>query len=56
MLLQFIKIGYWKGGRGGGEKRERGGGLIMEIVKTDTTKLLHSLAIEETNKGYESST
>ena len=23
MLLQFIKIGYWKGGRGGGEKGGR---------------------------------
>ena len=24
MLLQFIKIGYWKGGRVGGERREKG--------------------------------
>ena len=47
MLLQFIKIGYWKGGRGGGREERKGGSLIMEIVKTDTTKLLHSLTLEE---------
>ena len=38
MLLQFIKIGYWKGGRGGGEKGGRQFSLIMEIVKTEQLK------------------
>ena len=55
MLLQFIKIGYWKGGRGGGGKG--GGSLIMEIVKTEQLKTNNSntdsltLVERDTNKG-----